>query len=217
MNTKYLLPATFAATVHAFVLFGLPGKSPVTVGPAGEPPPPAPLPPILTCEPLEPPPPAPGEGEPTGARTDIAPMLEDIPVLHPLTDSIFIPPTPKVDGHGPVYTIPVDWDHPRIGGNSTEVIDGCYLDHEPRARVQPAPAYPYEARHHLLEGTVVVEFLVDEVGNVYAPVIRSATSPVFVDAALRGVTTWKFEPGTKHGRRVRFRMIVPVEFRIGAD
>jgi outer membrane biosynthesis protein TonB len=36
----------------------------------------------------------------------------------------------------------------------------------------------------------------------------------FADAALRAVARWKFEPGLKNGRHVRFRMSVPIMFRI---
>ena len=65
--------------------------------------------------------------------------------------------------------------------------------------------------------TVVVQFLVDEAGNGYDPMVLSATAPGFEDAVLRAVARWKFEPGTRNSRRVRFRMNVPVVFHVGAD
>ena len=83
-----------------------------------------------------------------------------------------------------------------------------------RARVQPAPEYPYELRVRGIEGTVWVEFLVDESGRVYNPVVLRATAPGFEEAVLRAVTKWRFEPGLKKGRPVRYRVSIPVVFSL---
>jgi len=216
MNTKYLLPAGFAATVHAFLLFGLTGKPPVSAATPGEEPAIwTPRTTIIELDPLEPAPGEPDDPSAGGAGSAGARNLQDIPVVHPVTGEFFTRPSAKIDGPGNLTAIPANWDRPRLGGgNGPEVIDWRHLDHAPRARVQVAPDYPYEARSRKLDGTVVIEFLVDETGNVGAPVVRSATSPEFVDAALRAVARWKFEPGTSHGRPVRFRMVVPIEFRV---
>jgi TonB family protein len=64
---------------------------------------------------------------------------------------------------------------------------------------------------------VMVEFLVDEMGKVYSPIVLSATTPGFEEAALQAVARRKFEPGSKHGRRVRFHMSVPLVFRISEE
>ncbi|HTX65213.1 MAG TPA: TonB family protein [Opitutaceae bacterium] len=214
MNTKYLLPAAFAATVHAFVLFGLTGKPPKPVAPPTED--------AIDSIPgelivaLDPPPAESGEPDDPGPRGGPAgaPTLRDIPVIHPFTDEFFTRPSAKIDGPGGVTAIPAGWNLPGPGGHTAEVIDWRSLDHAPRARVQVAPDYPYEARSRKLAGTVVIEFVVDEAGNVGSPEVRAATSSVFVSAALRAVARWKFEPGTRHGRPVRFRMAVPIEFRV---
>jgi TonB family protein len=50
-----------------------------------------------------------------------------------------------------------------------------------------------------------------------APSVLSATTPGFEEAALHAVARWKFEPGSKHGRRVRFHMSVPLVFRISEE
>jgi len=215
MNTKYVLPASFAATVHAFVLFGLPGKPPATAT-APDPAVMTPLPSDVIEVPLEPPPVGPVDGRPLETSGPGVPSLPDIPPLNWTGDVIFVPPTPRLASTGPVTTIPLDWTIPGPGPDRISVVEARFLDHEPRARVQPAPDYPYEARAKTMEGTVVIEFRVDEAGNVYAPLVRSATSPVFVDAALRAVAKWKFEPGTRNGRPVRFRMVVPIVFRVDA-
>jgi protein TonB len=90
------------------------------------------------------------------------------------------------------------------------------LDRVPRARLQPAPDYPFSMRSRGGEGTVVVEFLVDEAGNIYSTAVLRATNPGFEEAALRAVARWKIESGYKDGRKVRFRMSVPLVFRIDA-
>jgi TonB family protein len=60
----------------------------------------------------------------------------------------------------------------------------------------------------------VVEFLVDLEGRVYETSVLQATDSGFIDEALRAVGRWRFEPGRCAGRKVRFRMSVPVVFRI---
>jgi len=217
MNTRYLLPASLAATVHAFVLFGLPGKPPASPAPATEPVIVAPLPPDAIEVPLEPPPDGPRDGRTPETGGPGVPSLPDIPPLHWSGDAILTPPSPHREATGPVTAIPVNWTLPGPSRDPHNVVDVGFLDHEPRARVRPAPDYPYEARCGHLDGTVVVEFLVDEAGNACAPVVRSATSPLFINAALRAVARWRFEPGTRNGRPVRFRMTVPIVFRVGAE
>jgi protein TonB len=43
--------------------------------------------------------------------------------------------------------------------------------------------------------------------------VRSSAQ-VFDEPTLRAVARWKFEPGRKDGRAVRFRMSVPVVFNV---
>jgi len=216
MNTKYLLPAGFAATAHAFLLFGLTGKPPASAATSGEEPANwTPRTPVVELFPPEPAPGDPDDPNAGGAGSAGVRNLQDIPVVHPVTGEFFTRPSAKIDGPGNLTAIPANWNVPGLGGgNGAEVIDWRSLDHAPRARVQVVPDYPYEARSRKLAGTVVIEFLVDEAGNVGAPAVRSATSPMFVAAALRAVARWKFEPGTRHGRPVRFRMEVPIEFHV---
>lgn len=219
MNTKYALPATLAVTVHAFVLFGLAGDPPPAAVPVAPLSKDDPLPPHLI---YEPPPPALADADDwdrTASENVMAPRGDDIPPIDPPGDRFIIPPLPRVAGTRPLTTIPATWAGPDTGSgwNHSEVVDLTKLDRVPRARVQPAPIYPCEPRQQGIESTVVVQFLVDEAGNVYDPIVLSATAPGFAEAVLRAVARWKFEPGTRNNRRVRFRMSVPVVFHLGAD
>lgn len=219
MNTKFILPATFALTVHAFVLFGLSGKRPnVIPPPEGK----VKLTPERTIG-VEPDDPLPATGDdefpsPPGTAEKAVTRLPDIPVVNPPPGVITIPVITAIDGDPEATTIPVGWTMPRTDKNhSVEVINSIDLDRVPRARLQTPPIYPADLRHNRVEGTVVVEFLVDRDGNVYHATVLSVTTPGFEEAALRAVVKWKFEPGYRSGRRVRFRMSVPLVFRIADE
>ena len=115
-------------------------------------------------------------------------------------------------GPGDLRTVPVGWTPDGPGGQGR--VSKADLDREPRTRVQPAPVYPTDLRNRGLSGTIVVEFLVDEAGNVYDPAVIRGGERGFEEAAVRAVARWKFEPGLKNGRRVRFRMSVPIVFSL---
>lgn len=106
-------------------------------------------------------------------------------------------------------------DRTGIGdGPDTGLYDPAALDAPPRAIVQVAPAYPFEAKSAGLAGQVVVEFMVDESGRVHNPRVVSASDAIFAEPTLRAVEHWRFSPGTRHGVPVRFRMAVPVSFNL---
>jgi protein TonB len=160
-----------------------------------------------------------GEGQTEIKNTsDVAPREIDVPRWDHKKSDFVIAPLPPVESRGHPKAIPVDWYVPRaLTSPSSGVVDLRYLDRVPRARLQTPPVYPANLRHDRVEGTVVVEFLVDEAGNVYHAVILSATTPGFEEAALRAVAKWKFEPGYRSVRRVHFRMSVPLVFRIADE
>ncbi len=215
MNRAFILPATFAVTMHAWVFFGLPGKTP----PPAPPPPDPPLKedprPALLYEDLAPLPSEDEIGERRSRERHGVRRMGDVPVPGP-AKGFSIPPLPPVMEHGTDMKIPVDWERPGedLGRSHDNVVDLRNLDHEPRARVRPAPDYPYNLRAHGIEGTVWVEFLVDESGSVYHALVLRATTPGFEEAVLRAVTKWRFEPGLKKGRPVRYRVSIPVVFSL---
>lgn len=103
-----------------------------------------------------------------------------------------------------------------IGGlvNAPTVFNSVSLDHMPRTRVQVAPVYPPEAKSRGLTAEVVVEFIVDEQGQVTAEHVVRSTDRVFEEATLQAVRKWRFEPGKKDGQAVKFRLQVPVVFNL---
>lgn len=86
------------------------------------------------------------------------------------------------------------------------------LDQEPRAIYQVSPTLDAVLRRKA-PGKVFVLFVVDPQGKVESPRVQSSTDPVFEASALAAVKKWKFEPGKRKGKVVRFRMRVPITFQ----
>src|SRR5262245_31827146 len=104
-----------------------------------------------------------------------------------------------------------------IGGGLAldEIASIGDLDQRPQPIAQSAPMYPAELRRRRVEGTVSVVFLVDTEGRVTNPTVEKSTDPAFERAALEAVRRWRFEPGTRQGHKVQFKMRVPITFRAG--
>lgn len=98
-----------------------------------------------------------------------------------------------------------------LGGTGTgPVLD---YDQAPRPIKITRPQYPQEAFIKKVEGTVLVEILIDSQGRVVrARVLQSI--PLLDAAALQTVYQWVFQPAVKHGRPVATIAQAPVAFRI---
>jgi protein TonB len=59
---------------------------------------------------------------------------------------------------------------------------------------------------------VTVVFQVDTSGRVVDPRVAKSTDPAFDRAALEAVRQWRFEPGTRDGEPVQFKMKIPITF-----
>lgn len=74
------------------------------------------------------------------------------------------------------------------------------------------PDYPDELRMRDLTGEALVEFTIDEEGNVSHVEVKSATYSDFALAARRAIRSWKFEPPQKMGRPVSIRTTKRFDF-----
>ncbi|WP_412067148.1 energy transducer TonB [Rubrivirga sp. IMCC43871] len=74
--------------------------------------------------------------------------------------------------------------------------------------------YPEFARRAGIEGQVVVQFVVDERGNVVDPVAVRSPNELLSEAAIKAVRESRFTPGQQRGRPVKVRFAVPVTFRL---
>ncbi len=109
-------------------------------------------------------------------------------------------------------------DHIRRGVDLREKIGSIFnigdLDRPPEPIVQPAPVFPFNLKREAIQGRVRVEFVVDTEGRVHNPFVVESSHPGFEEAALTGVSRWKFRAGIKAGRKVNTRMQVPILFKI---
>jgi len=82
---------------------------------------------------------------------------------------------------------------------------------------QVAPVYPEAAKKAGLQGTVVVEGIVNTDGSMINLVIRSSSGlPLLDSAALFTVSQYRFTPGRQKGRAIPVIITIPVEFKHSA-
>ena len=219
MEARFILPATLAAVFHTFVLFGVtwthpPKVVPGTITISVRPP--------LKDDDAELPVPKDDTTEETvkgakGTPTDVADLPEP-PVSggHPE----FLMPIPDNPTHNNMQgnTLPVGPvgtpDGNDIGKIASHTFTDKMLDNHPRATAQVPPIYPSDLKRQGIEGSVLVEFIVDETGHVIDPHVLRSSDPGFDGPTLRAVANWRFEPGRRENRVVRFRMALPVAFKL---
>ncbi len=92
----------------------------------------------------------------------------------------------------------------RVGGNvkPPELVE----------RVQPE--YPAVARAAHVEGTVVIDAVIDATGNVVSEHALSGPG-LLIPAALSAVEQWKYQPTYLNGKPVELAMQVTVSFNLG--
>ncbi len=104
--------------------------------------------------------------------------------------------------------------------NSTNELNVEYiyrisdLDTTPIPIIQGKPRYPRNLVRERVEGKVLAILSVDEDGNVYDVEVEKSDYQEFAESARSAIMTWKFLPGRKEGKQVKFRMRVPVSFRL---
>jgi protein TonB len=217
MERHFILPATIAAALHAGLLFGS-HRTPAEVIRNH----PGPTPPTLcglTVDDFFPPPDETDQKDSSSASS--ASSERSVTLVEHLvapTSDAFVFEKVRTESGPSIDPGRISVGPPGLGDNigpvGPRVVSLTELDGVPRARVQPSPAYPPEARQTGLNGEVVVEFTVDETGAVVDPRAIRSTARVFEEPALRAVARWRFEPGLRGGHPVRFRMAVPIVFRL---
>jgi len=89
------------------------------------------------------------------------------------------------------------------------------VDTLPVATERIAPIYPSSTGGRWVEGTVTVNALISENGDVVKTEVIKGINEVagFNQAALRAVRRWKFEPATVKGTKVKVWILISVEFK----
>lgn len=158
-------------------------------------------------------------GSPAQSRPDLPSPIVDT-TEHPSEVPLDLPMNPIAPPANPIV-IEAGQRHFDPSGNGSGIgtvsIDMTQLDKPPRTIHRLAPIYPYQAKMESLPGEVMVDFVVDYNGRVLNAHVVSSTNPIFEEATLRAVSQWRFEPGQRNGRTVRFRMRVPIQFRLDGE
>jgi len=220
MKTRFVFPAAVAMAVHAFLLLGFRTDRQSTDDPTRRPivrnvPPDKPIEIEWTAAADEP-----TEETPHGVPGEARPDLPEPPAPDPITTTVMSPSIPHPTPISPTHLTRIE-PYGDPDSKSVNPVPGDHgpmrftmLDNPPRTRSQIAPVYPYEAKVAGRPGEVMVEFVVDESGRVVDPHVVSSNDPAFEAPTLRAIAKWRFEPGRKAGRIVRFRMAVPVAFSV---
>ncbi|MEM1269054.1 MAG: TonB family protein [Bacteroidota bacterium] len=82
------------------------------------------------------------------------------------------------------------------------------------AELQKKIKYPEIAKKAGVEGTVFVQFIVDENGNVTNAAVAKGIGAGCDEEALRAVRTAKFKPGRQRGKPVKVKFSLPIRFRL---
>jgi protein TonB len=85
----------------------------------------------------------------------------------------------------------------------------------PRQTYSVQPDYPVLAKQERIWGTVVVDAVIDEHGNVVQAHVVTG-HPLLIRAALNAVLQWKYEPTLLNGTPVAVEMEVNVNFKLGS-
>ena len=74
--------------------------------------------------------------------------------------------------------------------------------------------YPEAAKEADKEGRVIVQFIVDEEGNVTNPQVLKGEGASLDEEAIRVVETLRFKPGMQKGKPVKVKMALPINFKL---
>lgn len=91
--------------------------------------------------------------------------------------------------------------------NSPELLGGMEA-------LQDSVDYPDFAKKAGIEGRVIVQFIVDEEGNVQDPKVTRGVHKLLNKAAIEAVKEVKFKPGMQRGQCVKVQHSLPVTFRL---
>jgi protein TonB len=126
-----------------------------------------------------------------------------------------VPPSTQPQGESSSAPIQVaSGPLPRQFG-ALSAYDQDHVDRRPSISRRVAPEYPSRARRMHIEGTILVELVVDTAGLPKACAIRSAEPPgYFEEAALNAAQKMRFIPGKIKGAPVNTLVLLPFVFRL---
>ena len=78
-----------------------------------------------------------------------------------------------------------------------------------------APIYPITRLRLRQSGFAVTRFTVDETGHTRDFHVMKTNYPYFASHAIIAIQKWRFQPATKKGRPVSYRIQTPFYYRVG--
>ncbi len=87
------------------------------------------------------------------------------------------------------------------------------LDKAPRPELAAGPFYPPELKARGIRGSVILDYYIDESGQVRMPVVANEAAPELAALAVGAVRRWRFAPPIRHG--VQVQVHVRQEFLFG--
>ncbi|HEX6965665.1 MAG TPA: TonB family protein [Gemmatimonadaceae bacterium] len=166
----------------------------------------------------------------TRTRRPAAPSLprRTVPDVVPPTIPTTIPTTlPPIDPTAPVVDL-TDFDSVAVPGGAVDDAGpaapgagGTYYAFQVEKQTvpidgNPKPRYPSMLESAHVDGTVLVQFVVDTTGRVDMSTftVLKATNALFVDAVKRVLPSWRFYPAEAGGHRVRQLVQMPLAFTV---
>lgn len=104
-----------------------------------------------------------------------------------------------------------------VARNMADVFSIKDLDQKPEDRPGNKgikPSYPYDLKRSGVTGSVQIEFIISENGDVIDAWVTKSTHREFEQPTLQAAMRWKFKPGRKGGKAVKTRASRLVPFQI---
>jgi TonB family protein len=78
----------------------------------------------------------------------------------------------------------------------------------------PDPVYPEEARQARIQGVVILQTIIDTLGEVKNVRVLKGLPSGLTEAAIEAVTQWRFDPATLEGKPVAVYYMVTITFSV---
>jgi TonB family protein len=104
-------------------------------------------------------------------------------------------------------------DDPTSSSEGTEIVEPGRRVVPPRRKTSPKPAYPLAKNVACVQGSVVVQMLIDRQGFPTHPRVVRSEDPLLALAALDAIREWRFRPAKRGGEPVSVRYNLTVNFK----
>jgi TonB family protein len=84
----------------------------------------------------------------------------------------------------------------------------------PRVLRRVSPPYPEVARRMRLNGTVILECIIDQSGHIRDAKVLQSSFAAFEQPALDAIRQWEFAPGTLNGQPVNVQFNLTISFHL---